>query len=1561
MKNMIIVLLVLFTILKTVLFAPNTGFSEEISMPVINEVMASNTTAFRDEDSEYPDWIEIYNPGDSSINLKGYGLSDRPGNPYKWIFPGVKLESEQYMIVFASGKNRAKFSKHWETVIYHGDVWRYFIGTSEPPENWHSLEFNDSEWISGPTSIGSRNDDTTIITRSISLYLRKKFAVDNVENINNSLLQIDYQDGFVAYINGNEIARANIAETGIPPPYNENATDFRNMQILKGGNPDVFEIENIRDFLLPGENILAIQVHNKLAITDISITSFLTFGMTNPPQNPIGVPDILDFSIPSSIFHTNYKINADGETLVLTDSFGTLCDSLYTGTIANDISLGRKPDGGPDWLFFYEPTPGESNSTEGFQGFTDTVVEMSLPGGFYDTGISMELSTDSQTAKIRYTLDGADPIKSSMLYYTPIAVDTATVIKARAFETGLFPGSISTNTYFITANSTLPVISISTPPENLFDDEIGIYVEGSGDIPNYKQDWERPVHVEFYEPGGTPGFKIDAGVKILGGIIRMYPQKSLAIFARNKYGYNKINYKIFPDLPIPEFKSIVLRNSGNDWRYTRFRDALCQSLVKDIDVDIQGYRPVVVYLNGVYWGIQNIREKLNEDYLASHHGIDPNNVDILENQWTMDGTVVVEGDAEHYHAMIDYITNNDISDSENYKYLKTQMEIDNFIDYNVAEIYCANTDWPEWNVRFWRPRTQDGRWRWIFSDIDFGFDMYNKGMYSHNTLSYATASNSSSGRNPPWSTFLLRKLLENENFKKDFINRFADFFNTIFKLDVVKQTIAEIKTVLEPEMPNHINRWKEEMGVLKSMSEWYDNIQVIENFAEKREEAVKSHIMNKFNLSGMANININVSSSDAGKIKINSLIIDDYPWDGIYFKDVPVQVTALPNLGYQFTGWTGLTPEDSLAAAITLTEDISVTANFEKIGDDVVLANAGSPYTIQSTQTIASGKSLNVDAGVELVLSKDTNICVNGEIHLNGTADNPITIRPADDARNWGAICLENASGSSTLSHVIIRGASSGTDMKKFPATISGYASDITIENVEFDGNVQGIFARGGSVTVRNCLFTETNMNEPINIKEAEALVENCRFMYVFGEDGIDYDGVHDGIIRNNEIFASNDDGIDIGDDCSNVLITGNVIYNCVDKGISVGEGSKDIRIEKNIIADCAYGIAVKDSSNAFIDHNTLYGNDIAVVAFEKGVRRFGGGTAVVTNSILSQSSSSALMTDELSSITVSYSLADTESLPGDGNIMADPLLASPLSKLFNLLAGSPAIDAGDPQSDSDPDGSRSDIGAFYYKAAETDIVINEINYNSLTAINPGDWVELYNPHDSSVDISGWVFKDADDANEFVLPDNTVIPPGGYLVLCNDKASFHTVFPDVENYIGDLGYNLSNGGELIRLYNNQGALVDWLTYDDAAPWPVEPDGTGCTLALRDPNSDNSLPENWTYSNNYGTPGAVNDWMSDVDKIEVPIAFSLGQNYPNPFNPMTCIRFSISKPDNVLLQIYDIRGAFVKTLVDHHYDDGSFEVIWDGINDKGKTMASGIYFYRIKTGANVLAKKLLLLR
>jgi len=612
--------------------------------------------------------------------------------------------------------------------------------------------------------------------------------------------------------------------------------------------------------------------------------------------------------------HTNFKIKSSGETLILSNSASSLLDRVDAVEIPADISYGRKPNGAENWLYFNNPTPGASNTTTGYMGITEE-PEFVQPSGFYSYTPPLSIRNYDLHSTIYYTLDGSLPTATTGIRYTGhIYINGTAVVRARAYQENMMPSDITTSVYLVNEKITVPVVCLTTDPPNLWDEETGIFIQE-----NIWEDWEKPAHIHFFEPDGKLGFAIDVGIKLYGGWTRNLPQKSLAIFARSEYGYSEIDYRLFPESPISQFEAIVLRNSGNDWNVTQFRDAFMTQLVAEAGLDIQAWRPCVVFINGEYWGVYNIREKINEHYLASHHLVNPENLDLLENDaW------VIHGDADFYFSLLNFLNAQNIKQDENYNHVKTLVEIDNFIKYQVSQIYFDNTDWPGNNLKYWRPGTDNGRWRWILFDTDFGFALYDPNAYQHNTLEFALADDGADWPNPPWSTFLLRTLLKNRNFKNDFINYFADFINYYFHPDTVLKKIDMFQTIYEPDIPRHVEFWGSDMPT------WYQNITILKNYALNRPVYMKYFLMKEFGLSAISKITLSANVENGGKIQINSLSISTFPWSGEYFNKIPIQIVAIPENNYYFSGWNGDISLNKDSLNIMLLNDIFITANFVK-------------------------------------------------------------------------------------------------------------------------------------------------------------------------------------------------------------------------------------------------------------------------------------------------------------------------------------------------------------------------------------------------------------------------------------------------------------------------------------------------------------------------------------------------------------------------------------------------------------------------------------------------------
>ena len=366
------------------------------------------------------------------------------------------------------------------------------------------------------------------------------------------------------------------------------------------------------------------------------------------------------------------------------------------------------------------------------------------------------------------------------------------------------------------------------------------------------------------------------------------------------------------------------------------RDTFVQSLVSDIRLATQASRPVVTFLNGEYWGIYTLQERYDEYYLFNHYGVKPNEAVILR----LNG-VLYRGnpdDEKRYSSLLSFISKNPLSESQNYRYVQTQIDVDNYIDYLITEIYAGNNDWPHNNIYFWRMKTdqyepdapygQDGRWRWMLFDMDWGFGLMG-GVedYKFNTLELA--------QNPEWSGFLLRSLLENDEFKIAFINRFADWMNTNFLPQRVISILDQTQAILRPEMNEFIQRWDPDTNSLKK---WEEGVGDMRTFALKRPEAVRQQIIDQFGLEGTAVVNVSTDPS-MGYVQINSIKINtDTPgiyapgeWSGIYFKNTPITIKAIPNEGYKFVAWEKLEQTDP-QFTINVTNDLTLKALFAPIG-----------------------------------------------------------------------------------------------------------------------------------------------------------------------------------------------------------------------------------------------------------------------------------------------------------------------------------------------------------------------------------------------------------------------------------------------------------------------------------------------------------------------------------------------------------------------------------------------------------------------------------------------------
>ncbi|MBP9077627.1 MAG: CotH kinase family protein [Haliscomenobacter sp.] len=537
--------------------------------------------------------------------------------------------------------------------------------------------------------------------------------------------------------------------------------------------------------------------------------------------------------------------------------------------------------------------PGQPPSTRG----SDLVF--SAPGGFYAHPVSLQL--ESPGALVFYTTDGSTPGPEKTRYAAPIEISRTTVVRAIAIRPD-GQRQAKTHTFFIADFSpSLPVVSVSIAPKVLFDAEKGLFVQGNAantariNLPgaNFWSREEVVANVELFEPSGACVHNSLTGLRMFGGMSRLFPQKSLALVARKKYGASDFDYPVFGPEGPSRFDYLVLRNGGSDFYGAHFRDALITQVVKGWDLDVQASRPARVYLNGVYWGIYNIREKINGSFIAAHHPVDRDSVDLLEHLYT-----IKKGSRVQYQRLLEFLETHDLADPAHYSRVASEIEVSNFIDHQIAQIYFDNQD-AGGNIRFWRARRPGARWRWILFDTDWGMGLHDSLAYRNNSLAFHTTADGPAWPNPPWSTFMLRKLLENPEFRSQFLNRFADHLNASLQPERVLARIEAFHRQYQPEMPRHTERWGQNLG------RWEKEVEALRTFARKRPAFMWRHLGEAFEPGSPVALELAVSKG--GEIVVNKHLQVHNVFQGWYFASIPVDVEAIPAYGYRFSHWEGTT------------------------------------------------------------------------------------------------------------------------------------------------------------------------------------------------------------------------------------------------------------------------------------------------------------------------------------------------------------------------------------------------------------------------------------------------------------------------------------------------------------------------------------------------------------------------------------------------------------------------------------------------------------------------------
>ena len=488
---------------------------------------------------------------------------------------------------------------------------------------------------------------------------------------------------------------------------------------------------------------------------------------------------------------------------------------------APNIAYGRETDGGERWGYQAEPTPGFTNCSRICEAVLGEPV-FSLPGIVKTDGetirLMLSLPEDApEGTAIKYTTDGSEPTMSNGLLYDgkPLILSATMTIRAKLFCDGWLSPRSTTHSYiFLPRQQTLPLISITTDEHYLTDPQIGIYVEGTYDKEraNYDYNWRRPVNIELFDGEGSESVLNQLGeMRVMGGASRKRPLKSLILYAHKRFGEKWIKYEFFPDQKpgLTRFKSVVLRNAGNDYDHLYMRDAIIQrSMGQNVDLDWQAWRPAIVYINGRYKGMLNIRERSTEDNIYTNYdGLD--DIDMIKN-WSE----LKAGDWIQYRRFLEYVKEGSHTLEEYGEWIDWQ----EFINLMVMNLFFNNQDFPANNIVMWRPRSEEGRWRFVAKDTDFGLGIWNAPVY-YNTIQWLYTPGYDPSRNSgnaPEATLLFRTLMENDEFNREFIDRTAIYMGDFLNGRGVCAVWDPMFRSVEAELPYHLALYGRSMNSYRS-------------------------------------------------------------------------------------------------------------------------------------------------------------------------------------------------------------------------------------------------------------------------------------------------------------------------------------------------------------------------------------------------------------------------------------------------------------------------------------------------------------------------------------------------------------------------------------------------------------------------------------------------------------------------------------------------------------------------------------------------------------------------
>ena len=650
--------------------------------------------------------------------------------------------------------------------------------------------------------------------------------------------------------------------------------------------------------------------------------------------------------------HTNWKLDKNGGTIYLIDKFYGVRDSVQFPVLEPGMSWGRIDGGG--WRYMEKPTPEAPNTeTEAYQGVVAKFDFGTAKAGFYSNKVTLKKPNVSDGTKIRCTKDGSLPNENSEEFKSDLVIEHSMVLRCAAYKDGYLTKEVVTNTYFINEQVKMPVVAVTV--DSIFFKENYVKCEASDPDECPKgmyADVERPVHVEYFENGSETKEKtweVDAGISLMGNWSRVKDKKSVAIVMREKYQNGRINYPLFPTNPnVTKYKAFNLRNNGNRIVIDYVADAMGGEILSGSGVDYQRSRQVVVFYNGHYYGIHDMRERFNESYIETNYGIDGKSVDMIKH--LKDSLHANGGTVDGYKQLLQFVGTNDFSGENNANYAEVQkmMDVGNFADYMAAEIYIHNGDWPNNNVRAWR--SPDQPWKFMVYDLDHGFgwqwgvddpvggDKFNDGTNMFTWIKQG-------GGNKPCKETgcfanLYIQLIKNPDFKRLFINRSCAMWKGYLNGDRVAKVVDDmVKTIPESEKERDTEKFKQYAMYYPYDFDWKGDR--LKSWARSRDGEIVDLYKKEFfkedgdlPLDGSM-VTVKIKADGDGSVFMEGMHLPGTSvpteFSGKFFNGMKMELTAVATNGAVFKGWSGCEavdgkPETCIA---TVSSDLTITASFK--------------------------------------------------------------------------------------------------------------------------------------------------------------------------------------------------------------------------------------------------------------------------------------------------------------------------------------------------------------------------------------------------------------------------------------------------------------------------------------------------------------------------------------------------------------------------------------------------------------------------------------------------------